>query len=187
MLPTRRTPNAGTPRPRRRASTASTSAIWTPCAPTRGRRVPGLADEIVAETFLVAWRRLDEVPDDALPWLLGVARNVRANLHRSDRRRDALVQRLGPERPRAGDDPVDTVGERDALRSALATLSEADREVLLLTAWDDLDRDQVARALGCSRANVAVRLFRARRRLEAALGENDSTHTIPGGVFDARS
>ena len=150
------------------------------------RRVPGLADEIVAETFLVAWRRLDEVPDDALPWLIGVARNVRANLHRSDRRQDALVQRLGPE-PRAGDDPVDTVGERDALRSALATLSEADREVLLLTAWDDLDRDQVARALGCSRANVAVRLFRARRRLEAALGENDSTHTIPGGVFDARS
>ena len=63
------------------------------------RRAPSLADEIVAETFLVAWRRLPEVPDDALPWLIGVARNVRANLHRSDRRRDALVQRLGPEPP----------------------------------------------------------------------------------------
>jgi RNA polymerase sigma-70 factor (ECF subfamily) len=132
------------------------------------RRAPGLADEIVAETFLVAWRRLPDVPDDALPWLIGVARNVRANLHRSDRRRDALVESLGPETPTA-EDPLASVGERDALRGALAGLLEADREVLLLTAWDDLDRDQVARALGCSRANVAVRLFRARRRLAALL------------------
>lgn len=150
------------------------------------RRAPGLADEIVAETFLVAWRRLPDVPDDALPWLIGVARNVRANLHRSDRRQDALVQRLGPE-PAAGADPLASVDEREALRGALAGLSETDREVLLLTAWDDLDRGQVAKALGCSRANVAVRLFRARRRLQAALGENDSTHPIPGGVSDARS
>ena len=150
------------------------------------RRAPRVADEVVAETFLVAWRRLDEVPDDALPWLIGVARNVRANLHRSDRRRDALVQRLRPE-VAAGDDPATSVDERDALRGALAGLSETDREVLLLTAWDDLDRGQVARALGCSRANVAVRLFRARRRLEAALGEDNSTHPIPGGVSDARS
>jgi RNA polymerase sigma factor (sigma-70 family) len=150
------------------------------------RRAPALADEIVAETFLVAWRRLPDVPDDALPWLIGVARNVRANLRRSDRRQDALVQRLGPERV-PEPDPLAAVDEQDALRSALARLSETDREVLLLTAWDDLDRGQVARALGCSRANVAVRLFRARRRLEAAVGENDSTHAIPGGAFDARS
>ena len=65
------------------------------------RRAPGLADEIVAETFLVAWRRLPDVPDDALPWLIGVARNVRANLNRSDRRQDALVSASGPSpRPR---------------------------------------------------------------------------------------
>jgi RNA polymerase sigma factor (sigma-70 family) len=151
------------------------------------RRAPGLADEIVAETFLVAWRRLPDVPDDALPWLIGVARNVRANLRRSDRRRDALVQRLGPE-PAADADPLSTVAERDALRGALAGLAETDREVLLLTAWDDLDRSQVARALGCSRANVAVRLFRARRRLESALaGAQGSPTHISGGAFDARS
>ncbi len=149
------------------------------------RRAPGQA-EIVAETFLVAWRRLPDVPEDALPWLIGVARNVRANLHRSGRRQDALVQRLGPE-PVAEADPLASVDEREALRGALAGLSETDREVLLLTAWDDLDRGQVAKALGCSRANVAVRLFRARRRLEAALDENDSTHPIPGGVSNARS
>jgi RNA polymerase sigma-70 factor (ECF subfamily) len=154
------------------------------------RRAPGLADEIVAETFLVAWRRLPEVPDDALPWLIGVARNVRSNLRRSDRRQDALAQRLAPE-PTVEDDPLAAVDERDALRGALAGLSETDREVLLLTAWDDLDRGQVARALGCSRANVAVRLFRARRRLEAVLAEGEAAdpndRPLPGGVFDARS
>jgi RNA polymerase sigma-70 factor (ECF subfamily) len=80
------------------------------------------------------------------------------------------------------------VVERDTLRSALAGLSEGDREILLLTAWDDLDRYQVARALGCSRANVAVRLFRARRRLETAVARQATQSTrIPGGVSDARS
>lgn len=151
------------------------------------RRAPGLADEIVAETFFVAWRRLEEVPDDALPWLIGVARKVRANLRRGDRRRDALVQRLTPEAA-GSSDPVTAVAERDAVRSVLASLSEDDREVLLLTAWDDLDRGEVARALGCSRANVAVRLFRARRRLEAAVASDALYPTqIAGGVSDARS
>ena len=153
------------------------------------RRAPGLADEIVAETFLVAWRRLPDVPDDALPWLIGVARNVRANFQRSDRRRSALVERLGPEAP-AAEDQLASVDEREVLRSVLAGLSETDREVLLLTAWDDLDRSQVAKALGCTRANVAVRLFRARRRLEAALAaadEQGSLAHISGGAFDARS
>jgi RNA polymerase sigma factor (sigma-70 family) len=153
------------------------------------RRAPGLADEIVAETFLVAWRRLPDVPDKALPWLIGVARNVRANLQRSDRRRSALVERLGPEAP-AAEDQLASVDEREALRSVLAGLSETDREVLLLTAWDDLDRSQVAKALGCTRTNVAVRLFRARRRLEAALAavdEHGSPAHISGGAFDARS
>jgi RNA polymerase sigma-70 factor (ECF subfamily) len=149
------------------------------------RRAPSLADEIVAETFLVAWRRLEDVP-----WLFGVARNVRANLHRSDRRRSALVERLGPEAP-AAEDPLTSVGERDALPGALAGLPEADREVLLLTAWEDLDRDQVAKTLCCSRATVAVRLFRARRRLEAVLDEDEAAHPsdrpLPGGVSDARS
>jgi RNA polymerase sigma-70 factor (ECF subfamily) len=152
------------------------------------RRAPGLADDIVAETFLVAWRRLDDVPgDDALPWLIGVARNVRANLRRGDRRREALVERLGGE-PAEPEDGAH-LAERDELRSALASLSETDREVLLLTVWDDLDRDQVARALGCSRGNVAVRLVRARRRLESALaaGVQGSPAHISGGAFDARS
>lgn len=85
------------------------------------RRAPGLADDIVAETFLVAWRRLDEVPDDSLPWLIGVARNVRANLRRADRRREALVERLGAE-PASSEAPPNAT-DRDELRVALATPS----------------------------------------------------------------
>jgi RNA polymerase sigma-70 factor, ECF subfamily len=155
------------------------------------RRAPSLADEIVAETFLVAWRRLEDVPDDALPWLFGVARNFRANLHRSDRRRSALVERLGPGRrtPAGPRRPGPRSGTRSAARSPASPRPTA--RSLLLTAWEDLDRGQVAKALGCSRATVAVRLFRARRRLEAVLDEDEAAHPsdrpLPGGVSDARS
>src|SRR5436190_8892939 len=58
------------------------------------RREPALADDVVAETFLVAWRRLDDVPLDARPWLIGVARNTRLNIHRATRRQHAVVNRL---------------------------------------------------------------------------------------------
>ncbi|HXV59030.1 MAG TPA: sigma-70 family RNA polymerase sigma factor [Gaiellaceae bacterium] len=151
------------------------------------RRVPALADEIAAETFLVAWRRLDDVPEDARPWLIGVARNVRANLQRGDRRREALVERLGSEPPDDGDLAL-PLAERDALRTALAAVSETDREILLLAAWDGLDRDEIAEALGCTRAGVAVRLFRARRRLESLLAAGDESPAhASGGAFHVRS
>src|SRR3954469_9913356 len=58
------------------------------------RREPGVWEDVVSETFLVAWRRLDDVPTDARPWLIGVARNVRLNALRSARRQDSITQRL---------------------------------------------------------------------------------------------
>src|SRR3954447_5395648 len=67
------------------------------------RRDAASADDVAAETFLVAWRRLDSVPADALPWLIGVARNVRRNELRSGRRRSALVERLAASAPPAGE------------------------------------------------------------------------------------
>lgn len=114
------------------------------------------ADEVVAETFVVAWRRLDEVPEAALPWLLGVARRVSANVRRSDRRRDALHDRLvDAVRPddlvTAGHDPG------SAVRHALAQLPEEDRELLMLLAWDGLSPAEAATVLGCSRGTLAVR------------------------------
>jgi len=137
------------------------------------RRDPELADDVTAETFLVCWRRLDAVPAEPLPWLLGVARNIRLNQRRGARRRGRLEHRLRTE-PTPARDPAAVVGERDVIRTALANLDERDREVLLLTAWDRLDRDAIAVVLGCTRANVAVRLLRARRRLARELAVTDT-------------
>jgi RNA polymerase sigma factor (sigma-70 family) len=135
------------------------------------RRDPDLVDDVVAETFLVAWRRLDDVPaEGAAPWLIGVARNVRRNARRSVRRQEAVSTRLAdavPVLPDAG-----ATREATALRSALHGLAERDREVLLLTVWDGLDRAAIAAALGCSQANVSVRLHRARRRFARALADH---------------
>jgi RNA polymerase sigma-70 factor (ECF subfamily) len=134
------------------------------------RAAPEVAQDAVAETFVVAWRRLDEVPDPALPWLLGVARRTLANARRSQARADALAVRAADEwGAGVAPDPADAVTGAAAIRHALAELSDRDREVLLLIAWDALAPDAAARVLGCSKATFAVRLHRARQRFAAAL------------------
>jgi RNA polymerase sigma factor (sigma-70 family) len=135
------------------------------------RRAPGdLAQDVVSETFLVAWRRLDDVPDDALPWLYGVARRVLANQRRSADRGSALERRLaGAATNAVAGDPGERAGEGEVLRAALARLSERDREALMLVAWHELSGARAARAAGCTRAAFAVRLHRARGRLAAQL------------------
>jgi RNA polymerase sigma factor (sigma-70 family) len=153
------------------------------------RREPADVDDVIAETFLVAWRRLDDVPQDARPWLIGVARNIRLNARRSARRRQALASRLS-EAPSAEGVAEPGAGS-EAARAALAQLSEQDREVLLLSIWDDLDRSAIADALGCSKANVSVRLHRARRRFAHALtgprpGSEHSRSPMKGGAADVR-
>jgi RNA polymerase sigma-70 factor (ECF subfamily) len=135
------------------------------------RADPDTAQEVVAETFVVAWRRLDDVPDEALPWLFGVARRVLANQRRGAARRDALATRMAERscEPAVGD-PLDAVAaDSGRVRRALDTLGERDREALMLVAWEGLPADVAARAFGCSRATFAVRLHRARRRLADAL------------------
>jgi len=130
-------------------------------------------DDVVSEVFLIAWRRLDDVPADPLPWLLGVARRVVANARRSQARSISLHERLGQEgsaREEAADVPV----ERDPrVLRALASLGEGDQEVLLLVAWDELRREQAAKVLGVSAGAFAVRLYRARRRFARALAAED--------------
>jgi RNA polymerase sigma-70 factor (ECF subfamily) len=153
------------------------------------RREPALADDIVSETFLVAWRRLDDVPDDAGPWLFGVARNVRLNLQRSARRQQAVARRLTVAEPSS--EPPEQAESAANVRRALAALPERDREVLLLHAWEGLDRRQIAVVLGCSLSNAGVRLHRARRRFAAALpadGPNliHSSRRTLGGASDDR-
>jgi RNA polymerase sigma factor (sigma-70 family) len=128
------------------------------------------AQDVVAETFLVVWRRLDEVPADALPWLYGVARRVLANQRRSAQRGAALTQRIAGSTSRAAEeDPGERAGDAELLRLALSRLPEASREALMLVAWHGLSGARAARAAGCSRAAFAVRLHRARGRLAAEL------------------
>lgn len=139
----------------------------------RRRGGPGVVDDVVAETFLVAWRRFDEIPGDALPWLYGVARGVLANQRRAGNRQDSLEQRLAAQPPRPSVDPADAVGEKQVYRAALAQLPDLYREALMLVAWEGLDGRRAARAAGCSRAAFEVRLHRARRRLEHELAALD--------------
>jgi RNA polymerase sigma-70 factor (ECF subfamily) len=125
------------------------------------------AEDVTARVFLVAWRRRTSVPADALPWLYGVARRVLADERRSSRRRASLGRRLGA-RWLGEVERVDEGGD-GSLAAALERLSERDREILLLSYWEDLAPEQVAVVLGCSRSTLAVRLHRARRRLSRAL------------------
>jgi RNA polymerase sigma-70 factor (ECF subfamily) len=135
------------------------------------RRIdPTGADDVVAEVFLAAWRRYDEAPSDALPWLLGIARGVLANQRRGQARRSALYERLvsgapSDHRDLGHEGPADL----SPVLQACASLNQRDQEILLLVAWDGLDRGQAACALGISAAQFAVRLHRARRRLQRAL------------------
>jgi RNA polymerase sigma-70 factor, ECF subfamily len=152
------------------------------------RRAPAdLAQDAVAETFLVAWRRLDDVSPDALPWLYGVARRVIANQRRSAERGEALERRLAAA-PAAGGsgDPGERAGEAEAVRAALGRLSDRDREALMLVAWDGLSGERAARAAACSRAAFAVRLHRARARLAAELAALDAPGptSSPNGVME---
>jgi RNA polymerase sigma-70 factor (ECF subfamily) len=130
------------------------------------RRFPARADDVVAETFLIAWRRLEQVPEDALPWLYGVARRVVADLLRSTRRQAAVAERLVEAGLTETAAPELPDGQ---LRRALAALSEEDRELILLVYWEDLEPARAAGALGCSRPAALTRLWRIRRRLRAEL------------------
>jgi RNA polymerase sigma factor (sigma-70 family) len=130
------------------------------------RRVaPEAVQDVVSETFLVAWRR-EEVGAEPLPWLLGIARRTAANHRRGSARRDALRQRLSAERPL---EKLDVCADDPRLTAALATLAERDREALMLVAWDGLDHRVAATVMGCSTGAFTVRLHRARRKLERVL------------------
>ena len=125
---------------------------------------------MLAETFLTAWRRLDDVPpgDRARLWLYGVARRVLANQQRGEHRRSELADRLRAELTTAYRAP-EYAGELAGIAAAFRTLPEADRELLALVGWEELDNGQAAAVLGCSRNAVRIRLHRARRRLAEAI------------------
>lgn len=126
------------------------------------------ANEILSETFLQAWRRWDDVPDPALPWLIGTARRVIANQQRGLRRRDRLDLQLRFLTEAAA--PSDDVGvlsvERDEALRRLMGLTENEREAVLLVAWDGLAPEEAARVARVRPGAFRARLHRARQALE---------------------
>ena len=143
------------------------------------RRTPQLADaeDAMAETYVVAWRRFAELPADAQEqrlWLFGVAYRVIANQRRAAGRRLQLTDRLkaallpSPRPPALLADVTD----------AMATLSDGDQEVLRLAAWESLSHGEISQVLGITPNAAAIRLHRARRRLERAMKGSASTRTF---------
>jgi RNA polymerase sigma factor (sigma-70 family) len=137
------------------------------------RRSAGRDDaaDVVAETFLIAWRRVGEIPLDgeARLWLYGTARHVLANQSRGARRRDRLREHLREELRQQL--PAQQAEQGSAFIEALAGLGESDRELLMLIGWEELTPTQAAQALGIAPLAARTRLHRARRRLRAQLAE----------------
>lgn len=138
---------------------------------------PEDAADIVAETMLVAWRRIGEVPADgtARLWLYGVARRVLANHRRGEVRRNRLAERLRLELAEVTPDLMSLADSTAVLQDGLAQLSDDDRELILLTAWDGLDPREAAVVLGVPARTVRTRLHRARARLRRSVGDAFST------------
>ncbi|WP_405064618.1 sigma-70 family RNA polymerase sigma factor [Kribbella sp. NBC_01505] len=138
------------------------------------RAEPAAADDVLAETMLVLWRRLDDVPnlsdraevdpDQVLPWCYGVARGCLANARRADRRRLRLVDKLA----RTASPPGERTEHAD-LYDALRTLGEVDREVVMLWAWEGLAPQEIAEVTTLTANAVSIRLHRAKKKLAAEL------------------
>ncbi|MGW0876744.1 RNA polymerase sigma factor [Streptomyces sp. NPDC002755] len=133
-------------------------------------------EDILSETLLVLWRRIEDVPwpntglvidpDDVLPWCYGVARGCLANARRAQQRRLRLREKL---LTRAQQSPAAGPADHTDLHAALGVLSELDREVVLLWAWEDLAPRQIAEVTGLTANAVSIRLHRAKKRISARL------------------
>lgn len=129
----------------------------------------GAAEDVVSETFTIAWRRLDELREHPLPWLLTTAHNLIRNNYRSRASQRSIAQRMTQLTQLAAEPAEVTASRRHDLLTALGALADADREALLLTAWDGLSSAEAARLLGCSPGALRVRIHRARRTMAEAL------------------
>ena len=146
----------------------------------------GAADDVAAETFLVAWRRVDAIPADAArPWLLGVANKVIANSRRGRRRTEALTAKLERTHVNAVDESLSEQGGKAVM--AFNRLKASDREVLALVVWEDLAPREAAVVLGISSSRFSVRLHRARQRLRKELARSGHLVEEEGDLASAKS
>ncbi len=154
-----------------------------------------MAEDVLSETLLVCWRRLDElpaVPEETIPWAIAVARNLLANAQRGERRRARLVGKviaLDPPAAVVDDASPDGPADADLVREALTQLRSEDAELLRLWAWDGFESPQLAIVLGISSNAAAIRLHRAKARLKEELmkAKGASGHVShDGGSTDGR-
>jgi RNA polymerase sigma-70 factor (ECF subfamily) len=123
----------------------------------------------------VAWRRINGIPSEPLPWLYALARSALANQRRALRRQDRLkehIEGIAPQSSRAHRDHADGIAEADLVETAIRRLGRGDQEVLYLVAWEDLSIADAAKVLGCTVSTTKVRLHRARRRLARLLNQD---------------
>jgi len=146
------------------------------------RRMGNVTDggDAAADTFLVAWRRIDDFVAVQYPraWLYGVARRTTLNLMRSKRRASNLADKVEHLAPVAAPDAAEeAIGAADvaAALAALAQLSESDQEIIALAAFDSFGHEEIAVALGITAGQARSRLYRARQRLRAKFADRDAT------------
>ena len=153
------------------------------------RANPTDAADVVAETMLVAWRRIADVPcpPATRPWLFGVARRVLANQRRGAVRRVALSERLALDLEAMSStrepDPAVASVQNDKLRRALDALSPDDRELIRLSAWEGLSPTEIAIAFDIPPVTARTRLHRARHRLRTNLDTNQDERRAFTGHF----
>jgi RNA polymerase sigma factor (sigma-70 family) len=136
------------------------------------------AEEVVAETFLVAWRRIGDVPELPVPWLYRVALYEIANLRRRQAKSARIGDALRQGNPHEGsDDDSDSIDLLQSVARAFDTLKQRDQEILRLAAWEELSMAEGATVLGCSVSAYRMRLHRARARLAAKAGARDYLRT----------
>lgn len=163
---------------------------WKPILGFAARRCRTIADagDVAAEVFLVAWRRMVELPpgDGARLWLYAVARNAVANHRRGEIRRERLGRALLDACVEEWSvDPADLIAIREdaaMVRAALGTLRAIDADLLTLTAWEGLTSAQAARVVGISAEAARTRIFRARRKLRQHLGQLSGQDTFPNSL-----
>lgn len=155
------------------------SEVFEPLQRYLRRRVPiDRAEDTLADVMMTVWRRIDDIPsENVLPWCYGVARLTLANERRGQQRHLRLVERLEAEPSvTTTPDPADA-GPDPELEAALAALSDDEREVVRLWAWEQLEPREIAPALGISVNAATLRLSRARKRLGELLARQDSVDT----------
>lgn len=148
----------------------------------RRRMHPLAADDVVSETFTVAWRRRDQLPTPVRPWLFRTARNVMLNSGRGYARQKAVAVRIAENFSEHSDTDFNALEQRLDLVVAWKNLPDADQEVLALDVWEEMSAHDAAAVLGCSRGAYAMRLTRARRRLAALFRASESFHSSADSV-----